>query len=311
MAASSDDEETNYWPGFVDALSTMTMMLIFLMMILSLVVVSISQSTSKNQIMTIARAVKVDTSGAPISIDKMTAQILEALSRQSPPVNQNLPVPESEPPRNSLLAEPSARSAVAETKNLAVDDGHKVSSRGADDALLSNGRSSSAMVDEGRDVSTQPTDNPPKSSQTAELEPQSGKYYFSAPQANPPDKRIVSRQPADVQPFGGGSDVKANKALVTIEFQPKAIRLDDDSGKKLQSFINDVKPDLGTRIVNIRAIANVINGNVTEERRFGYYRAMGLRQVLIDLGIPAEQITIGIEDVSDADKVDIVELFAS
>jgi len=311
MAAASDDEETNYWPGFVDALSTMTMMLIFLMMILSLVVVSISQSTSKSQIMTIARAVKVDTSGAPISIDKMTAQILEALSRQSPPVNQNLPVPETQTPQNTVLVEPSARLAAAETKNFAVEDGHKVASRGAEDALLSNGLSNSAKIDEGRDASNIPTNNPPKSSQTAELEPQSGKYYFSAPQANPPDKRIVSRQPADVQPFGGGADVKANKALVTIEFQPKAIRLDDDSSKKLHEFINDVKPDLGTRTINVRAIANIRDGNVTEARRFGYYRAMGLRQVLIDLGIPAEQITIGIEDVSDTDKIDVVEMFAS
>ena len=97
MAGASENEEINYWPGFVDALSTMTMMLIFLMMILSLVVVSISQTTSKSQIMAIAKAAKVDSSGAPMSIDKLTAQILEALSRKSDPPNTNLPVPETKP----------------------------------------------------------------------------------------------------------------------------------------------------------------------------------------------------------------------
>ncbi len=311
MAAASDDEDTNYWPGFVDALSTMTMMLIFLMMILSLVVVSISQSASKSQIMTIAKAVKLDTSGAPISIENLTAQILEALSRNSDPPNSNLPVPESKQQQNTVLVEPSAKSNVAESKNFAVEEGHKTSSQGTEDALLSNARSSVATVDEHLDVAKEPSANPPKSSQTAELDPQAGKFYFAAPQPNPDENRIVSRQPADLLPFGGGTDVKANKAMVTVEFQPRAVRIDDQTAGKLHEFLSSRKDDIGDRIIQVRALANVRNGAVTEARRFGYYRAMGIRQFLIDSGIPAVRITVGIEDVSDTDTTDIVELFAS
>jgi hypothetical protein len=311
MAAASDDEDANYWPGFVDALSTMTMMLIFLMMILSLVVVSISQSASKSQILTIAKAAKVETSGAPISIEKLTAQILEALARNSDPPNTNLPVPESKEQQATVLVEPSASVAAGDVKNFSVDKGSKTAATGLEDSLISNGRSSVATIDEHLDESKTPSSNPPKSSQTAELDPQAGKYYFAAPQPNPAESRIVSRRPADLQPFGGGSDVKANKAMVTVEFQPRAIRVDDAAAGRLKEFLVSRKEDIGDRSIQVRALANVRNGAVTEARRFGYYRAMGIRQFLIDSGIPSDRITVGIEDVSDADARDIVELFAS
>lgn len=311
MAAASDDEDTNYWPGFVDALSTMTMMLIFLMMILSLVVVSISQQATKTQIMTIAKAAKVDNAGAPVSIEKLTAQILEALSRYSDQPNTSLPVPDSRQPESTALVDPSANTKVAQTKNFSVEDGSKTAARGIEDSLLSNARSSVASVDEHLDEADKPSANPPKSSQTAELDPQAGKLYFASPQPNPDESRIVSRHPADLQPFGGGTDVKANPALVTVEFQPRAIQCDDNSLLKLKDFIDSRRAAIGDRRVQVRALANVRDGAVTEARRFGYYRAMGIRQALINLGIPADQISVGIEDVSDPDKIDIVELFAS
>ena len=311
MAAASEDEDANYWPGFVDALSTMTMMLIFLMMSLSLVVVSISQSASKSQIMTIAKAVKVETSGAPMSIEKMTAQILEALSRNSEPSNTNLPVPENKLQQDTLIVEPSARTKSGTVKNFSIDSGTKMAAHGVDDALLSNGRSSQAADGETLDASLVPTSNPPKSSQTAELDPQAGKYFYASPQSNPDDNRIVSRSPPDLLPFGGATDIRANKALVTVEFQPRAIRVDDKSANRLLEFLTSRKVEIGDRNIQVRALANVRNGTVTEVRRYGYYRAMGIRQFLIDSGVPAEQITVGIEDVSGTDPTDIVELFAS
>jgi hypothetical protein len=310
MAGPSEDEDLNYWPGFVDALSTMTMMLIFLMMILSLVVVSISQSVSKNQIMTIAKAVKIDMTGAPISIEQMTAQILAALSRNSDPPNTNLPVPETNDAQTTLPVQPSASTKSGDIPNFSIESGTKIAANGLDDALLSNGRSSQDKTDKNLDEALQPRDSPPKSSQTAELDPQSGKYFFAAPQPNPVESRIVSRRPADIMPFGGGADVKANKALVTIEFQPRAVRVDDNSASKLEGFLSTRKDEIAGRPIKVRALANVRNGTVTDARRLSYYRAMGIRQYLIESGIPADRIVIGVEDVSDADKIDIVELFA-
>lgn len=311
MAAASDDEETNYWPGFVDALSTMTMMLIFLMMILSLVVVSISQQTTKSQIMVIAKAAKVDTTATPATIEKLTAQILEALARSSDATSQNTPAPEPRQTDETPLADPNPNNKFARSKDFSVEEGSKTAAQGIDDPQMSNSKSSVADIEAQLDESDKPSANPPRSSQTAELDPQAGKYYFASPQPNPDESRIVSRHPADLEAFGGGTDVKVNPALVTVEFQPRAIQCDDNSLIKLKDFIDSRREVLGGRRMQVRALANVRDGAVTEARRFSYYRAMGIRQVLINLGIPAGLISVGIEDVSDPDKTDIVELFAS
>ncbi len=310
MAGSSDGEEINYWPGFVDALSTMTMMLIFLMMILSLVVVNISQSASKSQILAIARAAKVDSAGAPISIDKLTAQILEALSRRSDPPNTNLPVTETKPQQETIITEPSALAKVQEDKSFSIEPGQKVASQGANDSLISNGRSSTSGTANNIGDSTVEANNPPKSSQTAELDPEAGKYYFASPELNTDDKRIVSRNSADLHPFGGATDIKTNKALITIEFQSRAVKIDDKSAAKLSELLSTRRTDLADRTIQLRAFANVQNGNVTEARRYSYYRAMGIRQFLVDAGIPPSQIRVGVEDISNQDLSDIVQLFA-
>jgi Na+-transporting methylmalonyl-CoA/oxaloacetate decarboxylase gamma subunit len=45
--ASRAEEEENYWPGYVDALTTMTMVLTFIMMVLAFAVFIMSQNVSK------------------------------------------------------------------------------------------------------------------------------------------------------------------------------------------------------------------------------------------------------------------------
>jgi hypothetical protein len=56
--ASSDNDE-NYWPGYVDALTTMTMVLTFIMLVLGLAVFSLSQNVSKGMLESIASAMKL------------------------------------------------------------------------------------------------------------------------------------------------------------------------------------------------------------------------------------------------------------
>jgi hypothetical protein len=162
MAGASDDEEMNYWPGFVDALSTMTMMLIFLMLILSLVIISVSQNVSRAQVLAIAKAAKVDVSGTPASLENLTTQVIAALSRLSQDKESKAPVPEKTPQLVTILVEPSAKTRKAEKENMAVDDGNKIASQGLEDSLISNGKSSVSRVSIGVDPTNIPSDNPPK-----------------------------------------------------------------------------------------------------------------------------------------------------
>ena len=466
MAHGSDDGETNYWPGFVDALSTMTMMLIFLMMILSLVLVSVSQNVTKSQVIAIARAAKIDISGQPASIEALTAQIIAALSRltdaekpkppfpedkdqaaetpvensaktafsersnlsadqgnraipkgeaeslkvqtvKSPVVDGSMPQldlpieadgaaaladrdnlavtqgekifkkgestdlkaetmkptdgvepkpsaqvpldtaagvaisnqpnlaidqgnrvfskgesdrvlynrvvsPNSERTENpaSVPADPNAKGFVAEQPKLGLNQGNRTVSEGLPDNGLSNGKSSSPAVAEKIDNTKIPATNPPNSSQIASLEPQAGPATFSARQPSPDETRIVSLRQADLDPFGGGVDIQTDKPMLTLVYEPRAVRLDGDATLKIRDYLERNKSELAERRIRIRALANVRDGAVTDARRFGYYRAMAMRQLLVESGYPANKIVLAIDDVSDSERTDVVELFA-
>ena len=311
MAAASDDEEMNYWPGFVDALSTMTMMLIFLMLILSLVVISISQNVSKSQVLAIAKAAKVDISGTPASIENISAQIISALARLSNPDEPGAPVPEKRPQEETVLVEPSAKIKAAERPNMAVEPGDKVVVSGMADAAISNGRSSITPSGPDVDDSDKPASNPPESSQIAALEPNSGPRAFSQEKQEAPKSRIVSIKPADLAPFGGDVDVKISKSTLTLVYSPRAMRIDDVAKKKLADFIAANREQLTARPLKVQALANITNGNVSDARRFAYYRAMSLRQILIENNISPKNIALAIRDSSSDEDEEIVELIAN
>jgi hypothetical protein len=81
MAASETEE--NYWPGYVDALTTMTMVLTFIMLVLGLAVFSLSQNVSKGMLESIANAMKL-TNDMPndMSSDDITRMVIERIGKQ-------------------------------------------------------------------------------------------------------------------------------------------------------------------------------------------------------------------------------------
>ncbi len=87
MSASQDDE--NYWPGYVDALTTMTMVLTFIMLVLGLAVFTLSQNVSKGMLETIAAAVKVSPdTPQDISTEDITKRVIERIEQQQAELEQ-------------------------------------------------------------------------------------------------------------------------------------------------------------------------------------------------------------------------------
>jgi hypothetical protein len=81
MAASETEE--NYWPGYVDALTTMTMVLTFIMLVLGLAVFSLSQNVSKGMLESIASAMKLtDDMPKDMSSDDITRMVIERIEKQ-------------------------------------------------------------------------------------------------------------------------------------------------------------------------------------------------------------------------------------
>ena len=77
------EEGDNYWPGYVDALTSMVQVLAFVMMMLALAVFVLSQSVSKKAVEAIAQAINADVK--PNSdLKQMTQAVLDQLQRLKP-----------------------------------------------------------------------------------------------------------------------------------------------------------------------------------------------------------------------------------
>ena len=77
---SHSEEGENYWPGYVDALTSMVQVLAFVMMMLALAVFVLSQSVSKKAVEAIAKAVNADVK--PNSdLKQMTQAVMDQLQR--------------------------------------------------------------------------------------------------------------------------------------------------------------------------------------------------------------------------------------
>lgn len=84
---TNDGENDNHWPGYVDALTTMMMMLVFVMVILAIALFGITQNASRSLVEKIADAAGLPAEGRLANTEAMARQIADALvhQRKHPP----------------------------------------------------------------------------------------------------------------------------------------------------------------------------------------------------------------------------------
>lgn len=79
MSKHQADANDNHWPGYVDALTTMLMVLTFVMMILGMAVFVSSQNVSRLIIERIAKAAKIELPSADTPVDQVAEQLVTRL----------------------------------------------------------------------------------------------------------------------------------------------------------------------------------------------------------------------------------------
>lgn len=78
----TEGNDENHWPGYVDALTTMTMMLVFVMMILAIALFGITQNASRSLVEKIADAAGLPVEGRQTDTEAMARQIASVLEHQ-------------------------------------------------------------------------------------------------------------------------------------------------------------------------------------------------------------------------------------
>ena len=122
MSHGSEEGE-NYWPGYVDALTSMVQVLAFVMMMLAMAVFVLSQSVSKRAVEAIAKAVNAEVKpGADIK--QLTQSVVEQIDR----LRKLVPAPDGAKPDQ---APPVKSSPTTEPAVMRINGGQPQPSRAA------------------------------------------------------------------------------------------------------------------------------------------------------------------------------------
>ena len=81
MSHGSEESE-DYWPGYVDALTSMVQVLAFVMMLLAMAVFVLSQNVSKSAVEAIAKAAKMDVP-PDANVSELTAKVVEMIQKSA------------------------------------------------------------------------------------------------------------------------------------------------------------------------------------------------------------------------------------
>lgn len=247
MAGHSSDEEENYWPGYVDALTTMTMVLTFIMMVLGVVVFTLAQNVSKTVVKAIAEAAHVDTSAMnEQNVDEFQKAVIAALNARTP----DAPAPR----------------AVGSTEEKPAPEPAPVASAASPPSANSEKTEGAEILESDRpDVAT-----------------------------------VVAK----------GGTVSAQSLGLQIRYRDSSIRLDDSDLVAVHRY-------LGAHVASIFTVESVVvqsravsSGGATEGRRRAYYRAMLIREQMVQKGVSPERISLKIRDASADVTADTVTIIA-
>ena len=294
MAGSSEGEEENYWPGFVDALTTMVMVLTFVMMVLGIVVFTLSQNVSKNYMAAIATAVNVDANAlkANLTPDQVKAEIIEAIKELREKAGKPPPPP---PAAKGEEIKQEKLDEVESALLLAMQQKEQI------EAKLEQAKQQLKKVQQQLTELEKQTEN-----STMYSQPASETVEQKDPVAKT-EKRVEASTDSSTTANTAGSTATASDKSLTIGFKDRAVLIDDETRKAIDSFGQRNK---GARYI-IRGSAGGTTASITELRRTAYYRVMVVRKQLLENGIPADAVSVFVDDVPDSSRNNDVSVSAT
>ena len=323
MAGSSSDDNENYWPGYVDALTTMTMVLTFVMMVLGVMVFILSQDAVSSKLGMIARALRIEAR----QLDRLNqVEIEDALRRAvarkdtgdgvAPQIAGDQIGIDGEGvvdrTRSSAAwggsggqggAGGGERGAPA-TSNRDVTPVDQM--RAANGIIGNPGLGPVGLTREagGRDSasSARPTQGNGQVTSTFTGGLQGDRS------AGPGGEYLVTTESTGVagRERGTGGRLEPGPGALRFVFERGAIDLPPAVAEALQAYVAAEGP--GALVVEATAVAN--EGGPTDARRKAYFRAMLIRARLIKIGVDPLGIAVRVRDaplLSSLETVDVMK----
>ncbi|ONN63643.1 OmpA family protein [Herbaspirillum sp. VT-16-41] len=249
--------EQNFWPGFVDALSNVVLVMIFVVVVFVVTLFYYSQKLAQTKVsQLISQTQSQNQREVKASQKDVAAAERSGAERQ----NDNAPTNAS----SASSAANSAASSAAETPGE---------------------REKAKEIEQlRREVATLKAKlaAPPLQSDNGSLRSD------AAPSS--PNAIQVKTEPNDKE-VAPGLRIDANEKAVTLTFDADSTQLNDEGGKALDKSIGDwirrVKSSQGKIVVT----GVIGSGSYSESRRRAYYRTVAVRNYLIDAGVDKERVT--------------------
>jgi hypothetical protein len=232
VAGASAEGEINHWPGFVDALTTIIMVVTFLLIILGATVFILSKKIVEQ--VRAEHVVNAKKNGQSSDVKHLTEQLDKARAEIAALKRSVSPLQSPHDAEDGL--------SVSDT-----DDFLRQDEQVKGDARLS--------------IRTRTTDNTKK-------------------------LRVASEETPDSQT---GSDVRTAELLLDIDFAPRALDYTPEASAEIKSFLDARGALLKSAKFEIWSFVPGTN-SVSEAQRVAYYRALKMRNILIEKGVSASRI---------------------
>lgn len=285
LGRRSSEEAENHWPGFVDALSTIVMVVTFLLIILSIAIFAISQQVAKSFIE--SEAERTAQGGG----DVWSAEAKLASSDKRP----DQPSPETKPqPTQSKSEQNKLQSTQTQDQNQSAENKSK------NDNETSSAAKKLATDDFQLKLAERLTQNELVNTET-KFTIRSRKVAVDETQVVVPSDELAK---GDKKPIS----VESAQSILTLQFDDLTTKIDDDTGSVVTSFLDEQKAKLDEGKIVIWSFAHSIVGSVSEAKRLAYYRALSVRNEIVKAGKPPEQITVQVRIAKKDDEANLVKI---
>lgn len=281
MGRRAAEEAENHWPGFVDALSTIVMVVTFLLIILAIVIFVLSQQTAKTYLETLAeqtqqgggdmQSAEAHSANKDFRADQIVvAEPIDDGVAASAKVEETTPTPQTpsqQASQESQTSETSSSSSSASTTE--TKDQFK--------AELADERKAEEELEDGEDLKIL--------SQPSEI-----------------SQKKIAIAPLDKTEETPKVEVKKAQTVLVFEFPDTGVKIDENAVQEVKDFANENAEALKDKRITIWSFTNAKDTSISQAKRIAYYRALAARNELLSNGIPADKIGMEIRFLGEEEE---------
>lgn len=277
MGRRSSEEPENHWPGFVDALSTIVMVVTFLLIILSIAIFVLSQSLAKSYIE--SQAEITEQGGGDAQSDNLHRASKDFESEKKP---------EEVSPSSESVAEDNAKAA---KEAIVVEQTKPEDSKKSSESTTSS--------DFKPQLSSELTDD-------EEVDSEKKMSILSRKIDDDEEKIVVATADNSEKP----KEVKVLKTatILTLQFDRSGVKIDETSSNRVKEFVASKDSLSKDSKLTIWSFTGAETSSVSEAKRIAYYRALSARNELLKNGFEQNNISVEIRFGGSVENYDTVQI---